>query len=163
VNVLIVYDSAYGNTEKIAQSIGSAIGSQHQVNVLRVKDVTAVQLAGLSLLIAGSPTQRFRPTQALSDFLNGLSEGSLRGVRVAAFDTRLTVEEIKKTPVLAFFVKLAGNAYAAKPIADALKKKGSELILAPEGFYVKGMEGPLLDGEVERAAAWAGQIVALVK
>lgn len=163
MNVLIVYDSAYGNTEKIAQSIGSTIGSQHQVNLLKVKDVTAEQLAGLSLLIAGSPTQRFRPTQAVSFFLNGLSEGSLRGIKVAAFDTRLTMEEIKKTPVLAFFVKLAGNAYAAKPIGEGLKKKGGELILAPEGFYVKGMEGPLLDGEIERAAAWAGQIINLVK
>jgi hypothetical protein len=73
------------------------------------------------------------------------------------------MEEIKKTPVLAFFVKLAGNAYAAKPIADALKKKGGKLMLTPEGFYVKGMEGPLLEGEIERAAAWAGQIIALIK
>jgi hypothetical protein len=52
-----------------------------------------------------------------------------------------------------FVVKLFG--YAAKPIADRLKKKGGELTIPPEGFLVKGTEGPLKEGELERAADWA--------
>jgi len=34
---------------------------------------------------------------------------------------------------------------------------GVEPIVPPESFFVKAMkkEGPLLDGEVERAASWA--------
>ena len=49
-------------------------------------------------------------------------------------------------------MKLFG--YAAKPIADRLKKKGGELTIPPEGVYVKGTEGPLKEGELERAADW---------
>jgi flavodoxin I len=60
---------------------------------------------------------------------------------------------------LAFFVRLSGDsAYAAKHIADRLKKKGSQLIVPPEGFFVEGMEGPLVQGELERAADWAKHI-----
>jgi flavodoxin len=159
MSVLIVYDSEYGNTEQIAQAIGSALSSQGNVTTSRVSDVKPDQFAGQKLLIVGSPTQRFRPTVAISNLLKGLPKNSLNGVKVAAFDTRLTWEEINKTAVLAFFVKLYGNAYAAKPIADSLKKKGGELIIPPEGFFVDGMEGPLSKGEIERAAAWALQIL----
>ena len=59
---------------------------------------------------------------------------------------------------MAFFVRIFG--YAAKPIADRLAKKGGDLAVPPEGFYVGDMEGPLLEGELERAADWAKQILA---
>jgi hypothetical protein len=31
--------------------------------------------------------------------------------------------------------------------------------VSPEGFFVKGTEGPLIEGEVERAAGWAKEMV----
>jgi len=55
--------------------------------------------------------------------------------------------------VLRFIVKTGG--YAAKSIANRLKKKGGDLIMPPEGFLVTGEEGPLQEGELERAADWA--------
>jgi flavodoxin len=164
MKALVIYDSAFGNTEQIAQAIGSAMGSQGDANVLKVSDVRLDQLVGLELLIIGSPTQRFRPIPGISNMLDGIPKDSLTGVRVGAFDTRLTVDEINKTPVLAFFVKLSGDsAYAAKHIANQLKKKGGQLIAPPEGFFVEGMKGPLVQGELERAVDWAKQIGAKVQ
>ena len=154
---LVIFDSQFGNTERVAQSIASALGSQGEVDVIHVKDVHPEHLTGIHCLIVGSPTQRFRPTAAISNFLKNLPEDCLKGIRVSAFDTRLTEEEINKVGILAFFVRIFG--YAAKPISTQLKKKGGELILSPEGFYVDGMEGPLLDGELERAAEWAESII----
>jgi len=162
MEVLIVYDSVFGNTEQIARAIGNALGDQDQVVTFRVSDVKPDQFAGLKLLILGSPTQRFRPTIAISNLLKEIPKNGLKGVKIAAFDTRLTQSEINKTPALAFFVRIAGNAYAARPIADGLKNKGGELIVPPEGFLVEGMEGPLVKGEVERAAFWARQILAVM-
>lgn len=159
MNALVVYDSAYGNTEQIAQAIGAALGPQEEVPVIRVGDVKPDQLRGLELLVVGSPTQRFRATTAMADFLKGIPKGGLKGVKIAAFDTRLTKREIDETPVLPFFVNIFG--YAAKPISDSLKKKGGEMLLPPEGFYVEGMEGPLVADELERAREWARQIAAL--
>jgi len=66
--------------------------------------------------------------------------------------------KIQEIRIPAFFVKIFG--YAAQPIAGRLEKKGGELVIPPEGFYVDDTEGPLLEGELERAADWARQIVA---
>jgi flavodoxin len=160
MKALIVYDSLYGNTQKIAQAIGDTLAGQEDVVTLRVGDVSPDQFAGIKLLIIGSPTQRFQPTSAITDLLKGIPQNSLKGIKVAAFDTRLTKSNIEKTPILAFFVKLFGRAaYADKSIADRLTKKGGELIANPEGFFVEGMEGPLVQGELERAADWARLIV----
>jgi flavodoxin len=157
---LIVYESMYGNTEKIAQAIGEALGKSEEVAIMRVGEANSEQFTGLDLCILGSPTQRFQSTTAISDLLEKIPQNGLRGVKVAAFDTRLSEEWIKKTPALAFFVKLLGrSAYAAKRIADKLQKKGGTLIAPPEGFYVEDTEGPLVPGELERASSWAKNIV----
>ena len=147
MKVLIIYDSVFGNTEQIAQAIGNALGSQKDIEVLRVSHVKPEQLTGLELLIVGSPTQGGRPTQAIQDFLNKVSEPAVKGTNVAAFDTRLSTR----------WVEIFG--YAAERIAESLKRNGGMLIASPEGFFVKGRKGPLKKGELERAASWAKAIV----
>ena len=165
MKALVIYDSQYGNTEKIAQALsaalsaalGAAPGSQVQVKTLLVSNVKLEQLAGLDLLVVGAPTQRFRTTEAMLGFLKSIPADRLKGVRVAAFDTRLSLNDIESS-AFRFIVKTGG--FAAKHILDRLKKCGGDAILPPEGFLVKDMEGPLLDGELERAAQWAQHIVA---
>lgn len=158
MKAMVVYDSVFGNTGQIAQAIGNALGSSEEVEICQVGDVKPEQLAGLTLLIVGSPTRQFSPTPATTNFLKSVTKDGLKGVKVAAFDTRFTESEINKVRILAFFVRIFG--YAAKPIANRLEKKGGERVITPEGFYVGDTEGPLLEGELERAADWAKQIVA---
>ena len=159
MKALVVYDSFFGNTEQIAQAIGNALGSPEDVEILRVGDVKPEQFTGLELLIVGSPTRGFKPTPAISNLLKSIPGNGLKGVKVAAFDTRFTVEEIKSSVfILPLLVNIFG--YAAKPISDRLQKKGGELIIPPEGFFVDGTEGPLKEGELERAADWTEQIIA---
>ncbi len=153
MKTLVVYDSYFGNTEKIAQEIGKAIGDD--VPVKRPGDVEADELPDLDYLIVGSPTRAFRPSDAIKDFLKKIPSGGLKGVKVAAFDTRIAKEDTTN-PVLRFMVNIFG--YAAKPIADGLARKGGEPVGEPAGFIVLGTEGPLKDGELERAAAWAERI-----
>ena len=156
MKALIVYDSFFGNTEQVARAMGNALGSQADVNVLRVGDVKPEHLTGLDVLVVGSPTRAFSPTPAIKKFLGNIPRRGLQGVQVAAFDTRIALSDVDSR-VLPVFVKVFG--YAAKPIADRLTKKAGELGLAPEGFFVKGTEGPLKEGELERAAEWAKQII----
>ena len=157
MKALIIYDSFFGNTEQIAQAISNALGSQEDLEILRVSNVKPEQLTGLKLLIVGSPTRAFRPTPAINRLLGSIPKHGLKGVKVAAFDTRISMNDIDSR-ILPPLVKVFG--YAAKPIADRLKKKGGELAMPPEGFFVKGTEGPLKEGELERAADWTKQIVA---
>jgi flavodoxin len=156
MKVLVIYDSVFGNTEQVARAIGNALGSQADVNVLRVSDVKPEHLMGVDLLIVGSPTRAFSPTPAIKKFLANIPQQGLRGVTVAAFDTRIALSDVDSR-VLPVFVRIFG--YAAKPIADSLTRKAGELRLPPEGFFVQGTEGPLKAGELERAADWAKQII----
>jgi flavodoxin len=152
MKALVVYDSAFGNTEKIAQAIADALGAQ----VRRVADVRPEHVEGLDLLVVGSPTQKFRPLGTITSFLKDIPAGGLEGVKVAAFDTRIPPDQVEAIRILAFFVRLFG--YAAEPIEKRLEKKGGEPVVSPEGFYVEDTEGPLRNGELERAADWARQI-----
>jgi flavodoxin I len=147
VKALIVYDSVHGNTEKIARAIAEAITPSNEVKVLRAGEANASELASVNLLMVGSPTHGGRPTPAVQDFLNKVPELSLKGINVAAFDTRIT----KK------FVGVFG--YAAGRIAGNLKKHGGTLTASPEGFFVTSTKGPLKEGELERAAGWAKGIL----
>ena len=152
MKTLIIYDSVFGNTRQIAEAMGSALGTPEMAGVYHVSQVTAGQLAGVDLLMVGSPTRGFRPTEATRNFLNGLAPHSLDGIRVAAFDTRISVDEVHSA-FLSFMVKIFG--YAARPIADRLKAKGGRLAAPPEGFFVMASEGPLKEGELQRAMDWA--------
>lgn len=152
MKVLVVYDSVFGNTEKIALAMDKALGTKNRVETVRASEVKPERLAGLDLLIVGSPTRAFRPTKAVTDFLRGIPPDGLKGARVAAFDTRISVEDTKSR-FLRFMVRIFG--YAAKPVSDKLWKKEGVLVIPPEGFFVKGSEGPLKEGELERAAEWA--------
>jgi flavodoxin len=160
MKALVAYDSAYGNTEQIARAIGQALGPPEEVQILRVGEVAPEQVSGLSLLIVGSPTQKFSPTAATTRLLKSIPDSSLKGVKVAAFDTRITESEVERIKILSFFVRIFG--YAAEPIASRLQKKGGKPVATPAGFYVGGTEGPLLDGELDRAAAWAKEIAAAI-
>ena len=156
MKALVIYDSFYGNTEQIARAIGDALGSSAEVEVLKVGEVKPEQLAGLDLLIVGSPTRAFRPTPAITNLLKAIPANGLGDVKVAAFDTRFPAD--MGPAILRFLAGLFG--YAAKPISDRLKKKGGKLTVPPEGFLVEGAEGPLKEGELERAAKWARQVMA---
>ena len=79
---------------------------------------------------------------------------------MAAFDTRAIVEEIDNK-ILTFMVSIFG--YAAKPITDAMAKKGGTPVLEPEGFFVKDSEGPLKDGELRRAKEWGQKALKAAK
>jgi len=154
---LIVYDSQFGNTKKVAEAIGGVLGKSGRVFLIRASNVQPGDMSGLNLLVVGSPTQQFTATSEVKSWLNRLPADSLRGVRAAAFDTRFTQEKINEVKILGYLVKVFG--YAAEPIAQRLEKKGAALVLQPEGFYVGDTEGPLLEKELERAVEWAENLV----
>jgi flavodoxin len=163
MNALVVYDSLFGNTERVAQAIAGALRSYMQVQAVRIEPAQAeelkrqellrqnratdvrlepahqVSLEGVDLLIVGGPTQAFRATQTIQSFLENVSPASLNGIAVACFDTRA------RGPF----------GSAAKVMAKKLQTMGVSLLVPPESFFVKGMQGPMKSGEVERAATWA--------
>ena len=158
MKILIVYDSFFGNTEQIAQAMAAALEAPEEVTLLKVDAVQPQHLEGLAYLIVGSPTRGFRPSPATTSLLKSIPRKKLEGVRVAAFDTRVPIQEIKRPAILDFLVKIFG--YAADPIGKKLQQKGGKVVVPAEGFYVMDTEGPLKDGELERATAWVRMVTA---
>ncbi|MFA6908873.1 MAG: flavodoxin family protein [Patescibacteria group bacterium] len=150
---LVIYDSRFGNTEKIAQAMGTGIGGDARVVRLGEIEVSEVQTA--RVLIVGSPTQGGMPTAGLQKFLHEIPAGTLKDVRVAAFDTRF----LEKDQNIALRLLMKTIGYAASKIEKILLEKGGQLAAPAEGFIVTGKEGPLQEGEEERAQKWVSVIV----
>jgi flavodoxin I len=145
MKALVIYDSLYGNTEKVAKAMAEALGKE--AKAVRVGQVKPADIKDYAYIIIGSPTQGGRPTKATQAFLETLKEDDLTGKRFAAFDTRFKG-----------IAKIFG--YAAPRIEKSLKQKRANCTAQPQGYFVKGTKGPVEDGELERAATWAKAIVA---
>jgi flavodoxin-like protein len=154
---LVVYESWFGNTRRIAEEVAGGLAAEGDVDVFSVDDPVPA-LEDVDLLVLGGPTHvhglssrrsregaltqgaRGEPGIGARGFVERLPNGA-RGPRVAAFDTRA------HKPVL-----LVGSA--ARGIARRLREHGYTLAADPESFYVEGTPGPLEEGELERAKEW---------
>src|SRR5215472_10852390 len=88
MNTMVIYDSQYGNTKRIAQAIADTLRAFGQALAVRVDPESSLTFQGVDLLILASPTQGFRPTPLIQDFLGTIPRESLRRLAVACFDTR---------------------------------------------------------------------------
>ena len=138
MKALVLYDSIYGNTKMIAEAISSGLGKD--VKAVSVTDTSPKTLEGVDLVVVGSPIIAWKPSEKMGKFLAGLSAGQLKGLQAATFDTR---------------VKMFIHGDASKKISQALESAGAKIIVESQVFYVKGRQGPLFEGEVEKAAEWA--------
>ncbi len=153
MKTLIIYDSFFGNTEVIAKAIGKHFNSE-ETSIIRIADFKPEDLKGISTIIIGSPTRGFRPTELITKFINEYGQ-KLPGLNFAVFDTRIEINTIK-SGFARFIVKTGG--YAANTMSKKISKFGANLLVAAEGFLVTGEQGPLKEGETERAEKWGKEI-----
>jgi flavodoxin len=166
MKALVVYESIYGNTQQVAEAIGKALSEQFDVTVAEVGDTRYDALLGIDLLVVGGPTHIFGMSRGFSrdktrEAMKGREPVS-RGIGVrdwldqlpkvanasaAAFDTR--AHNVWRLPMGA----------AARGIASRLEAHGYQLVAEPEGFFIKDTEGPLDEGELERAAQWGHGLI----
>jgi flavodoxin len=151
---LVLYDSYFGNTEKVAQKIHSSLGEN--ATIKKAENFEQKDLEGINLLIVGSPTRGFNYSERMKPILGKIPENSLEEIKIASFDTRID-EQTVKPRILKFLMSAFG--YAAEKIQKTLEKKGGEKIIEPMGFVVKDSEGPLKENELEKAGIWARKIM----
>jgi flavodoxin I len=142
MNTLIIYDSTFGNTAQIAQAMADKLGEHGTVRIALADEAGLSEMEEIDLLIVGGPTQRHGVSPAIRDLLEGLPRRTLHGAGAATFDTRYHMAAWK-------------SGSAAHRIASKLKRTGASLLVEPESFFVAEREGPLEEGELERAARWA--------
>lgn len=162
MKVLVVYESHFGNTRRVAEAIARGLRGRAQVEVLDIEEAPAIADLDADLLVIGAPTHVLgmsRPDsrrEALEQA--GLPDTSRRGIRewiedadadappVAVYDTR-TLES-----------RLPGSA--ARAANRQLRKRGVTMVSPAQNFLVHGVEGPLAPGEDDRAEAWGRTLAA---
>ena len=142
MNTLAIYDTEFGNTERIAKAITDTLQQYGQARILRIRHTHPLELQGVDLLILGCPTKRFRPTRAMRSLLEYIPVDALSRLTIACFDTRSELSP-----------RMTGSA--AEFMARELSRRGASHLLPSESFFVKGIHGDLEDGELERAGNWA--------
>jgi len=130
VKALVVYDSVYGNTEKIAKALAAGLESGGvDVDVVKVDAVKFDELGEVDLLCVGSPVHAWDASKPVKEFLERLkSVDGLSGKKAFAFDTKMKS-------------RLAGSA--GGKIERKLKDLGLTIAKPSESAIVKGREGPL--------------------
>jgi hypothetical protein len=164
---LVVYESMFLNSEKIAESVASGLRSNGWLaTALDVRDATPApdELDELDLVVLGAPTHGFslsrpstradavrqgasaaRAESGLREWLASLPHAADASPVVAVFDTR--VSKVRRLPMA-----------AGRTISKLVARHGFRVVGRPEGFLVEDVGGPLCDGEIERAAAWGRKL-----
>jgi len=145
MKVLIVYDTVSTSkmTGAVAQIIEGTLKEKGiEVDSFYVADVDKSTVKNYDCLIAGGPTMAFRPSQGITQFLDGLPRGEFNGKRAAAFDTQMQT-------------MLSGNA--TKGIEKRLKDLGFSIFTSPLVVYVESKvknTWQFKAGQEEKAKSW---------
>jgi hypothetical protein len=165
MDALVVYESMYGNTKQIAEAVAEGLASRVRAEVIEVGSAPAHVGPDVGLLVAGGPTHAFAMSRAstrrsaaehATEPLVSLGDGvrewlstlrtSLARLGCAAFDTRIAKP------------RMPGSA--ARGIAKRLRRLGIGAVAPAQSFYVTGGQGPLVEGELERARQWGERLAA---
>ena len=88
---IVVFDTKFGNTEKVAKSIAAGLERAGvAVECAGVTEVGPETLRDHDLIVVGAPTQAFTASKPMKEFIDRLeSVGGLAGKKFYAFDTKL--------------------------------------------------------------------------
>jgi hypothetical protein len=161
MRAIIVYESIWGNTERLARAIAGAVQEEMAVDIFD-SDAAPHSLDGYDLIIVGGPTHAFsmsRPaTRETALKQNGASRVPSRGIRewIAALRSASSMAPVVTFDTRADSPRLPGSA--AKAARHELRSLGFAADAKPMSFHVHGYEGPLVEGELDRAADWAREL-----
>jgi flavodoxin len=138
--VLVVFDSNYGNTEKLGREIAAGIDESGlaESKVINIDDVESEDLSVFDGALFGSPIHAFRATRGIKGAVKTAAKKGLKAKLVASFDTYQAPGHVGK---------------AAGQIEGELKKriKGAKIISPGLSALVLDRKGPLKDDELPKA------------
>jgi menaquinone-dependent protoporphyrinogen IX oxidase len=154
---IVVYDTSYGNTKKIAETIAETLReSGIEVDLFDVKTVKKLSGKDYSFLVLGSPTRFGTMSFAIRGFLGKVKTEEWMSKPFAAFDTE-NPENIERARAE------KKEWSAAEKIAERLRDKKMNELLPVLKAVVLGQKGPLKEGEIERTKDFAGELAIKLK
>ncbi|MBN1649112.1 MAG: hypothetical protein JW874_13835 [Spirochaetales bacterium] len=156
MNALVFYESFFGNTKQLAETVSEIIGTQAKTELAGLAEAGDRNASEYDLIVIGSPTRAFSASKAMKQAVVKLTRTAGPDTHFAVFDTRMDVAEVN----VRILTVLAGwFGYAADTITKILRRKKCTVIGNEGHFFVAGSEGPLKDGEKEKAVRWAEAIL----
>ena len=151
---LVVYDTSYGNTKKIGETIAETLKeSQLEVDLFYVKHVKKLKGTDYDFLVLGSPTKFGTMSFTFKRFLVKVKSEEWVNKPFAAFDTENPENDERS--------KVENKEWsAAEKIAEKLREKKMKQLLPVLKALVLGQKGPLVDGEVDRTRVYARELAA---
>ena len=160
MKAIVVYESLWGNTARIARAVAEGIGPE--ARALSTAEATAATIADAALIVAGAPVLGFKlPSEKMRESVraNPGNAPSPPDLSHPAMRTWLDALSVGQGRSAAFDTRVRGPFGSAAPaIAGALEKAGYASVAKPTGFIVAGKFGPLRDGELERARDWGAKL-----
>ncbi len=149
--VIVVYDSQYGNTERVAETIveGMRDAGEIETYLTNVKDVDLDTIANYDVILLGSPNHAHGATRSVKKFIDGLSNLPLAGKGFAVFDTYMGKDV--GTAVTKMEQQMGEKAPALKVLAHGLS------------IQVEKWKGPIVDAELPRCKEFGISIAAALK
>ena len=139
---IVAYHSKWGNCAQVAEAVAGGLKETgHEVELVDVKSTKEID-SSVDLLAAGSGTRAGNMTGPMRKFLKHAVGEEWRGKPFAAFGTGIKSARDKE------------QSQGANRIYDALQKKGLKPASPAFKAAVKGMQGPLLEGELEASHAF---------
>lgn len=149
VRVFVFYDSKYGNTKLVAEKIAEGMRNGGvEVDLGYVKEVTAEHALDYDSLVLGAPNHMGRPSQTMKKFINHLSSFGLKNKKVAVFGT--------------YSGKLRVLDRSVRKMERMVQEKLPNLTLISPSLSVrvKGVSGPIVDGELPKCVDFGKALVA---
>jgi menaquinone-dependent protoporphyrinogen IX oxidase len=149
---IVVYDTSYGNTKTIAETIAETLKeSGIEVDLFNLKNVKKPSAKDYGFLVLGSPTRFGTMSFAIRRFLGKVKSEDWTNRPFAAFDTENPENMEKK------------QYSAAEKIAAKLVDKKMNQLLPVLKAAVLGQKGPLKEGEMERTKDYARELASKLK
>src|SRR5512136_1106509 len=154
---IVVYDTSYGNTKKIAETLAETLKEPGiEVDLFYVKDVKKLNGEDYDFLVLGSPTKFGTMSFTIKFFLGRVKSEEWANKSFAAFDTE-NPENVEQARIQ------KKEWSAAEKIAEKLREKKMNQLLPVLKALVLGQKGPLVEGEIDRTKDYARELVAKLK
>jgi menaquinone-dependent protoporphyrinogen IX oxidase len=156
---IVIYDTSYGNTQKIAETITATLNeSGIETDIFDIKNLKKLSGKDYNFLALGSPTRYGTMSFAMKFFLGKIKSEEWMNKPFIAFDTE-NPENVEKSQAE------NKNWSAAEKIAQKLGEKNMKQLLPVLKSLVQssGLKGPLVEGEIERAKNYAKEIATKLK
>ncbi len=153
MKVFVIYDSKYGNTKLVAMKIVEGLNQAggFDVAVEYVKDADPQKIAGYDALVIGAPNHMGRPSWTMRKFVDSLATINLTARLFAVFDTYFQREKYYQKAMK----KLERQVNERLPSLEELTPGLS--------VRVKGVNGPVAEGELAKAKEFGERIAAKLK